>query len=47
MSYSLKQFCGYSFLVFELQSGYMLYDRVIRPAEVGVTQAVENDATED
>ncbi|KAL4618888.1 hypothetical protein ACB092_06G043100 [Castanea dentata] len=30
-----------------LKSGYMLYDRVIRPAEVGVTQAVENDATED
>ncbi|KAL5548474.1 hypothetical protein UlMin_003705 [Ulmus minor] len=26
-----------------LKSGYMLYDRVIRPAEVGVTQAVEND----
>ncbi|KAL0000727.1 hypothetical protein SO802_014508 [Lithocarpus litseifolius] len=30
-----------------LKSGYMLYDRVIRPAEVGVTQAVENNATED
>lgn len=26
-----------------LQSGYMLYDRVIRPAEVGVTQAVEDN----
>ncbi|XP_027332481.1 grpE protein homolog 2, mitochondrial isoform X2 [Abrus precatorius] len=26
-----------------LKAGYMLYDRVIRPAEVGVTQAVEND----
>ncbi|GMH05768.1 hypothetical protein Nepgr_007608 [Nepenthes gracilis] len=25
-----------------LKSGYTLYDRVIRPAEVGVTQAVEN-----
>ena len=30
------------------QAGYMLYDRVIRPAEVGVTQAVEDDnATEN
>ncbi|KAK7276884.1 hypothetical protein RIF29_18030 [Crotalaria pallida] len=31
-----------------LKVGYMLYDRVIRPAEVGVTQAVEdnNGATE-
>lgn len=47
VTYSLKQCCSYSFLAFELQSGYMLYDRVIRPAEVGVTQAVENDATED
>lgn len=28
-----------------LQAGYMLYDRVLRPAEVGVTQAEENDAT--
>ncbi|KAL9316685.1 hypothetical protein ACSQ67_017686 [Phaseolus vulgaris] len=26
-----------------LKAGYMLYDRVIRPAEVGVTQAVENE----
>ncbi|KAJ8766523.1 hypothetical protein K2173_023770 [Erythroxylum novogranatense] len=26
-----------------LKTGYMLYDRVIRPAEVGVTRAVEND----
>jgi len=26
-----------------LQAGYMLYDRVIRPAEVGVTQAVEDE----
>nr|GMC52515.1 grpE protein homolog 1, mitochondrial-like isoform X3 [Ipomoea batatas] len=25
-----------------LKSGYMLHDRIIRPAEVGVTQAVEN-----
>ncbi|KAJ1380414.1 GrpE nucleotide exchange factor [Sesbania bispinosa] len=30
-----------------LKAGYMLYDRVIRPAEVGVTQEVEqNDAAE-
>ncbi|KAI4307952.1 hypothetical protein L6164_031076 [Bauhinia variegata] len=30
-----------------LKAGYMLYDRVIRPAEVGVTQQVEdNNATE-
>ncbi|XP_030542898.1 grpE protein homolog 2, mitochondrial-like isoform X1 [Rhodamnia argentea] len=29
-----------------LKAGYMLYDRVLRPAEVGVTQAVEKDATE-
>ncbi|KAJ4725173.1 GrpE protein-like [Melia azedarach] len=28
-----------------LKPGYTLYERVIRPAEVGVTQAVENDAT--
>lgn len=28
--------------IFVLQSGYTLYDRVIRPAEVGVTQAVES-----
>ncbi|KAJ4849374.1 hypothetical protein Tsubulata_043056 [Turnera subulata] len=27
-----------------LKAGYILYDRVIRPAEVGVTAAVENDA---
>ncbi|XVF33941.1 hypothetical protein REPUB_Repub18cG0014600 [Reevesia pubescens] len=27
-----------------LKAGYMLYDRVIRPAEVGVTQALDNDA---
>ncbi|KAF5728431.1 hypothetical protein HS088_TW21G00578 [Tripterygium wilfordii] len=26
-----------------LKAGYMLYDRVIRPAEVGVTQEAEND----
>ncbi|KAJ8754994.1 hypothetical protein K2173_015506 [Erythroxylum novogranatense] len=26
-----------------LKTGYMLYDRVIRPAEVGVTRALEND----
>lgn len=30
-----------------LKSGYTLYERVIRPAEVGVTQAVENDAAEN
>ncbi|GMI63780.1 mitochondrial GrpE 1 [Hibiscus trionum] len=30
-----------------LKAGYMLYDRVIRPAEVGVTQATENDAAEN
>ncbi|KAK8691154.1 hypothetical protein V6N13_074673 [Hibiscus sabdariffa] len=29
-----------------LKAGYMLHDRVIRPAEVGVTQATDNDATE-
>jgi len=28
------------------QAGYMLYDRVLRPAEVGVTQEVDdNEAT--
>ncbi|KAL5735843.1 hypothetical protein ACOSQ2_030631 [Xanthoceras sorbifolium] len=30
-----------------LKSGYMLYDRVIRPAEVGVTHEVETEATEN
>ncbi|XWS51819.1 hypothetical protein CRYUN_Cryun11dG0015300 [Craigia yunnanensis] len=30
-----------------LKAGYMLYDRVIRPAEVGVTQAPDNDAAEN
>lgn len=30
-----------------LKPGYMLYDRVVRPAEVGVTTAPENNATED
>ncbi|KAK8622946.1 hypothetical protein V6N13_117843 [Hibiscus sabdariffa] len=30
-----------------LKVGYMLYDRVIRPAEVGVTQALDNDAAEN
>ncbi|XP_043721527.1 grpE protein homolog 2, mitochondrial-like isoform X1 [Telopea speciosissima] len=30
-----------------LKSGYMLYDRVIRPAEVGVTRASENNKNED
>ncbi|KAK8527182.1 hypothetical protein V6N13_085038 [Hibiscus sabdariffa] len=30
-----------------LKAGYMLYDRVIRPAEVGVTQALDNDAAEN
>ena len=29
-----------------MQAGYMLHDRVIRPAEVGVTQAVNNNETE-
>ncbi|KAJ0045667.1 hypothetical protein Pint_04059 [Pistacia integerrima] len=29
-----------------LKSGYTLYERVIRPAEVGVTQAVEDNAAE-
>ncbi|KAA8516897.1 hypothetical protein F0562_017285 [Nyssa sinensis] len=29
-----------------LKSGYMLYDRVIRPAEVGVTVAVDNQESE-
>ncbi|XP_010252603.1 PREDICTED: uncharacterized protein LOC104594136 [Nelumbo nucifera] len=29
-----------------LKSGYMLYDRVIRPAEVGVTQSLDNGAGE-
>ncbi|XP_034679636.1 grpE protein homolog 2, mitochondrial-like isoform X2 [Vitis riparia] len=29
-----------------LKAGYMLHDRVIRPAEVGVTQAVDNNVTE-
>ncbi|GAV85870.1 GrpE domain-containing protein [Cephalotus follicularis] len=28
-----------------LKPGYMLYDRVIRPADVGVTQAVDKDAS--
>ncbi|KAH7544443.1 hypothetical protein ACOSP7_030303 [Xanthoceras sorbifolium] len=30
-----------------LKSGYMLYDRVIRPAEVGVTHEVETEAAEN
>ncbi|XVE50738.1 hypothetical protein DITRI_Ditri01bG0187400 [Diplodiscus trichospermus] len=30
-----------------LKAGYMLYDRVIRPAEVGVTQDVDSDAAEN
>ncbi|MBA0702627.1 hypothetical protein Goari_020472 [Gossypium aridum] len=30
-----------------LKAGYMLYDRVIRPAEVGVTQAADDGATEN
>lgn len=29
-----------------LKAGYMLHDRVIRPAEVGVTQVVDNNETE-
>ncbi|XVE80443.1 hypothetical protein DITRI_Ditri14bG0139900 [Diplodiscus trichospermus] len=29
-----------------LKAGYMLYDRVIRPAEVGVTEAPDSDAAE-
>lgn len=28
---------------FPSQAGYVLHDRVIRPAEVGVTVAVENE----
>ncbi|OMO83609.1 GrpE nucleotide exchange factor [Corchorus capsularis] len=30
-----------------LKAGYMLYDRVIRPAEVGVTQDQNNDSAAD
>ncbi|CAL1384659.1 unnamed protein product [Linum trigynum] len=30
-----------------LKAGYMLHERVIRPAEVGVTQSVENEAEAD
>lgn len=30
-----------------LQPGYMLYERVLRPAEVGVTQAAENDTQDN
>jgi len=30
-----------------LQAGYMLYDRVLRPAEVGVTHEVEEDNKAD
>ncbi|XP_062017670.1 grpE protein homolog 2, mitochondrial-like isoform X2 [Rosa rugosa] len=30
-----------------LKPGYMLHDRVIRPADVGVTQEAENNATEE
>ncbi|TYH21100.1 hypothetical protein ES288_A04G015400v1 [Gossypium darwinii] len=30
-----------------LKAGFMLYDRVIRPAEVGVTQATDDGATEN
>ncbi|PKI77444.1 hypothetical protein CRG98_002050 [Punica granatum] len=30
-----------------LKAGYMLYDRVLRPAEVGVTQSAENDSLEN
>lgn len=29
-----------------LKSGYMLHDRVLRPAEVGVTQAEEDNPTD-
>lgn len=27
-----------------VQPGYMLYDRVLRPAEVGVTEALNSEA---
>ncbi|XVF77357.1 hypothetical protein PTKIN_Ptkin14bG0036400 [Pterospermum kingtungense] len=30
-----------------LKAGYVLYDRVIRPAEVGVTRAADNEAAEN
>lgn len=30
-----------------LQAGYMLYDRVLRPAEVGVTHVVEENKTDE
>lgn len=32
--------------VLVLQAGYMLHERVIRPAEVGVTEAVDNKEAE-
>ena len=39
-------FCkGCSQYVFGLQVGYMLHDRVLRPAEVGVTVAVDKEDT--
>lgn len=33
---------GFIYFACGLQSGYLLYDRVIRPAEVGVTEALDN-----
>lgn len=33
---------GFVLFCMWLQSGYLLYDRVIRPAEVGVTEALDN-----
>lgn len=32
--------------VLVLQAGYMLHERVIRPAEVGVTEEVDNKEAE-
>lgn len=34
-------------LFYILQPGYMLHDRVLRPAEVGVTKEVENDVSDN
>ena len=36
---------GFCFIIY-LQSGYSLFDRVIRPAEVGVTCAAVNQEKE-
>jgi len=30
-----------------VQPGYMLYDRVLRPAEVGVTEALNNESNQN